>query len=246
MRQKSVRNADVIAKQITFRQAQLRKVDLSQVCKRNSPLLDFDRGIIDVGGNDGRSFACRTLWHACDIPDGDGFSALRGHGGLLLGVFRYVVTPTRFVGAAVTAAIVGLIAITIYLVVERAIADHLSVVVCLQQLLQWDASNAYGRSAFDGGWGMAGIGLAMDFVVSLCWAILFAALYAFSPTIRNDVIISGLFFGVAVMVVMIYGIVPLGHATQLRSTPSHVINVFVAHTLFFGLPLALTVRAVAA
>ncbi len=46
------------------------------------------------------------------------------------------------------------------------------------------------------------------------------------------------------MVVMLYAIVPLGRAVPMQSTPSHVINVLVAHTLFFGLPLAVTVQAV--
>jgi hypothetical protein len=34
---------------------------------------------------------------------------------------------------------------------------------------------------------------------------------------------------------------PVGHATRMHSTVAHVINVLVAHTIFFGLPLALTV-----
>lgn len=157
-------------------------------------------------------------------------------------VFGYAVTPKRFIGAAVAAAIVGLIAITIYLVVERAVAERLSVILGLQQLLQWDASNGYGISAFAGGWPMALIGLAMDFVVSLCWGLAFTALYVLVPLVRRQAAIAGLLFGVVVMVVMIYGIVPLGHATQMRSTPAHVVNVLIAHTFFFGLPLALTVH----
>jgi hypothetical protein len=153
--------------------------------------------------------------------------------------------PSRFIGAVIASAIAGLIAITIYLVVERAIAQHLSVTLCLQQLLQWDASNAYGGKAFAGGWPMAGIGLAMDFVVSLCWALVFTLLYAGSALARAHLTIAGLLFGVVVMLVMIFGIVPLGHAVQLQRTPAHVINVLVAHAIFFGLPVAFTVRAVA-
>jgi hypothetical protein len=151
---------------------------------------------------------------------------------------------TRSVVAAIAAAAVGLIAITIYLVVERAIAEHLSVVLCLQQLLQWDASNAYGARAFDGGWATALVGLAMDFVVALCWGAAFTALYESLPTVRRHVALSGLAFGVVVMVVMIFAVVPIGHAVQLRRTPAHLLNVLVAHSLLFGLPLALTVKAV--
>jgi hypothetical protein len=161
-----------------------------------------------------------------------------------LRVLADVVPPSRFIRAAVSAAIVGLVTITIYLVVERAIAERLSVVLGLRQLLQWDASNGYGPAAFEGGWPMALIGLAMDFVVSLAWAAVFTALYATTPAVRRNVVLSGLCFGAVVMVVMIYAIVPIGHATRTHSTVPHVMNVLVAHTIFFGLPLALTVDAV--
>ena len=145
---------------------------------------------------------------------------------------------------SVAAAIAGLVAITVYLVLERAIAAHLSVALCLQQLLQWDASNAYGAQAFDGGWPMALIGLAMDFVVSFAWAMAYAALYVAFPIVRRNVVLTGLCFGAVVMVVMLYAIVPIGHASRMQSTVLHVVNVLVAHTVFFGLPLALTVKSI--
>jgi hypothetical protein len=149
----------------------------------------------------------------------------------------------RFAGAIVAGAAVGLAAITIYLVVERAIAARLPLTLCLRELLQWDASNAYGLRAFDGGWPMALLGLAMDFVVSLAWAGAFTLLYTAVAAVPRNVAWVGLAFGAVVMVVMLYAIVPLGHATRMEGTPAHVINVLVAHTLFFGLPLALTVHA---
>jgi hypothetical protein len=120
------------------------------------------------------------------------------------------------------------------------------VMTCLQQLLQWDASNGYGAAAFDGGWPTAGIGLAMDTVVSLVWGFVFAWLYVSAPIVRQNVVVAGLCFGAIVMVVMLYVIVPIGHAVRMTSTISHVINVLVAHTVFFGLPIALTLRAMLA
>jgi hypothetical protein len=156
-------------------------------------------------------------------------------------VLADIVLSSRFIRASVAAAVVSLITITIYLVLERAVAERLSVVLGLQQLLQWDASNGYGPAAFGGGWPMAVIGLAMDFVVSLAWAVAFTALYLAVPAVRCNVVPAGLGFGAVVMAVMIYAIVPIGHATRMHSTVAHVINVLVAHTIFFGLPLALTV-----
>lgn len=151
---------------------------------------------------------------------------------------------SRFLVSATAAAVVGFAAITLYLVIERAVSARLPILLCLQQLLQWDASNAYGSAAFSGGWPTALIGLLMDFVVSLIWAALFTLLYETLTVVRRCLVPVGFCFGVVVMVVMLYGIVPLGHATQMHRTVSHVVNVLVAHTLFFGLPLALTVRAV--
>jgi len=144
----------------------------------------------------------------------------------------------------VAGAIAGLVAITIYLVVERAVANGLPVMQCLLQLLQWDASNAYGAAAFSGGWTTASIGLAMDFAVSLAWGIVFTVLYNGVPPVRRNVVVAGLVFGAGVMAVMIFAIVPIGYAPQMHKTPSNLLNVLTAHTVFFGLPVALTVQRV--
>lgn len=151
-------------------------------------------------------------------------------------------SAARFTKASVAAAIVGLIAITIYLVIERAVANGLPPMQCLLQLLQWDASNGYGATAFSGGWSTALIGLGMDFLVSLAWGIVFVVLYNGVPAVRRNIVVSGLLFGAGVMVVMIFAIVPIGYAPQMHKTPSNLLNVLVAHTVFFGLPVALTVH----
>ncbi len=90
---------------------------------------------------------------------------------------------------------------------------------------------------------MAIVGLAMDLVVSFVWAALFTALYGVLPALRRYVALSGLCFGAVVMVIMLYAVVPLGHATQMRSTVWHVLNVLIAHSVFFGLPISITVSA---
>ncbi len=147
----------------------------------------------------------------------------------------------RHVWAIILAAITGNVVITLYLIVQRSIADHLSLATCLLQLSQWDASNGYGPAAFSGGWAMAGIGQLMDIVVSLCWATLFTFFWVRYPALRRNTWAWGLAYGVVVMIVMLYVLVPIGHATPMRSSISNVIRVLVAHTVFFGLPLALVV-----
>lgn len=145
--------------------------------------------------------------------------------------------------AVPAASAAGLVAITVYLVVERSIATGLSVVVATRQLLQWDASNAYGAVAFAGGWRLALIGLLMDVVVSTWWAALFVWIYLTVPQIRRKLTGYGLLYGAIVMCVMIYLVVPLGHATPAPRTLASTINTLVAHTVFFGLPLAYVAAA---
>ncbi len=65
-----------------------------------------------------------------------------------------------------------------------------------------------------------------------------------SYSVRRYVVAAGLVFGACVMVVMIYGIVPLGHATRMHGTVAHLLNVLIAHTIFFGVPVAMTDAAV--
>ncbi|HEY5094206.1 MAG TPA: hypothetical protein VII69_03710 [Candidatus Eremiobacteraceae bacterium] len=90
------------------------------------------------------------------------------------------------------------------------------------RLFQWDASNLLGKDAYAGGFGSVGIGLALDLLVSLVW---------------------GAAFGVVVMIVMLWVLVPLGRATHGGMTISNFFTVLVGHTLFFGIPVALTARA---
>ena len=243
MRKQNAGDAQVVAQQIAFGESELREVDFSQIRQRDAAAVDLNGRIVRVGRDGDGGGASGTIRHAALIPPQSALLRCPCHAPSGLRVFGYTVPGYQFLRVSASAAIVGLVAITIYLVVERAVAEHLSVVICLQQLLQWDASNAYGARAFDGGWPMAIVGLAMDVVVSFVWAALFTALYGMLPALRRYTVFSGLCFGAVVMVVMLYAVVPLGHATQMRSTLWHVVNVLIAHSAFFGLPISITVSA---
>jgi hypothetical protein len=149
----------------------------------------------------------------------------------------------RVIPAIVLAAIAGDVAITAFLIIVPAVMSRSPVSHNLLLLMQWDASNAYGDAAFAGGWTMAAIGQIFDIVVSLGWAALFAALWLRFASLHQRTWAWGLVYGIVVMVVMLYGFVPLGHATRMHDTIANVVRVFVAHTVFFGLPLALVTKA---
>lgn len=144
--------------------------------------------------------------------------------------------------AVLVASAVGLATITIYVVVAGALMSGNSVAFMTERLLQWDASNAFGTAAFSGGWVLATVGLLMDAVVSTCWATAFVLLFLNVAFVRRYTLVSGLLFGAIVMFVMLYLVVPIGHAVQPPRTAVSIINNLIAHTVFFGLPIAATVR----
>jgi hypothetical protein len=148
---------------------------------------------------------------------------------------------TKYVRAAIIGSVVGLIVVTLYLIVFRFFISHVPLAVELEQLMQWDASNAYGDAAFSGGWNMAAAGAAMDVVVSTVWAVVFVYAYANFGFVRRSVLLSGFLLGVVVWIVMIYAVVPLGHARAGTSALA-IISTGIAHTLFFGVPLMWVVK----
>jgi hypothetical protein len=108
------------------------------------------------------------------------------------------------------------------------------------KLFQWDASNALGNSAYFGGLPVALLGLAMDYVVSFAWAALCLAIMNRSPAAARHPILFGTLFGALVMGIMLYAIVPLGHAKQAPFSLVNFVTVLVGHTAFFGIPVAWT------
>jgi uncharacterized membrane protein YagU involved in acid resistance len=112
------------------------------------------------------------------------------------------------------------------------------------QISQWDASNALGVAAFSDGMPAALLGFAMHLCVSLIWAAIFVAVALRFRWVLSHPLVSGVIFGLVVMGVMRYLIVPLGHAHQGAGTPVQLLNQMLAHVVAFGLPVALVVSAV--
>ena len=78
--------------------------------------------------------------------------------------------------------------------------------------LSMDASNIVGPWAYTHGLTAAALGLFFDFIVSWCWVAAFTLLYLNAAAVRRAPALFGLAFGVVVMPVMIFLVVPLGHA----------------------------------
>jgi len=144
-----------------------------------------------------------------------------------------------YVKATIVSALVGWLAIDIYMSGVYLVHGNSPL-----RLFQWDASNLLGKDAYTGGFGSAEIGLVLDLLVSLAWAAACVFILARSAAARNHPVWFGSLFGAVVMVVMLWVLVPLGRATHGGMTLSTFLTVLVAHTLFFGIPLALTARAI--
>jgi hypothetical protein len=135
---------------------------------------------------------------------------------------------------AILAGVVGALAIDLYLSITLPLLHVANGI----QLSQWDASNLLGSDAFRGGLSTAAIGFSMHLCVSIAWGIVFAFAFSRIAWMRANPLIAGLIFGAVVMQVMAYLVVPLGHAPHSTPTFLHWFNNFIAHTLFFGVPVA--------
>jgi uncharacterized membrane protein YagU involved in acid resistance len=141
----------------------------------------------------------------------------------------------------VFSGLAGLIAISVYLVVALQFVLHTAAGL---QLFQWDASNALGPAAFAGGWETAALGLLMDVPVSLAWSATFVLVVERISAARAHAVVTGVLFGAVVMVVMHWVVVPLGHASEGAPSAIPLLNELIAHTLFFGVPIALVAAKV--
>ena len=110
------------------------------------------------------------------------------------------------------------------------------------RLFQWDASNALGDAAYGGGWASAGLGLLLDYAVSLGWAAAAAVALRRSPLARAHPFAFGTLYGAVVMYLMVWAIVPLGRARHGAMTTQSFAIVLLGHVVFFGIPLVLTAR----
>ena len=78
-----------------------------------------------------------------------------------------------------------------------------------ERLLQTVASGLLGKPAFDGGWPVAGLGLALHYGIVIVAAALFFAVARRWAWLRNEPVTAGLAYGVAIYGVMNFVVLPL-------------------------------------
>lgn len=100
----------------------------------------------------------------------------------------------------------------------------------------WNASVLFGSLADGAAWAVPA-GLLLHLLVSISWAFGYLYISERQPQLITRPIVSGLAYGLVVWVVMQALLIPIGK--YVFPTMFMFDRDFVAHTVFFGLPLAL-------
>lgn len=136
---------------------------------------------------------------------------------------------------ALVAGVVAGILIQGYLIVTTVLPAHMSVV----QAWQWIASAAIGDVAFTNP-AYAYFGLLIHLIISIAWAGGYAYLAQEREFMNRRWAISGLVYGLIVYIFM--DILLLGARKFVPPVSAlSLLNVLIAHCVFFGLPIAFVV-----
>jgi uncharacterized membrane protein YagU involved in acid resistance len=111
-------------------------------------------------------------------------------------------------------------------------------------LLQFIAACLLGVSAFHGGLASAALGLGIHYTITLVWSALFLIAAARFAVLTRHAVLSGLFYGGVIYIVMNYVVLPLTRLPpRSHHHPAAVLLNSVGALLFcMGLPIALVAR----
>lgn len=137
--------------------------------------------------------------------------------------------------AGILAGLLGAVSIDAYLLTIYVAVSHSLTVA---QFYQYVASGAVGKAA-SASEAFVGLGVAVHLTVSLGWGIGFAYLAARTPQLLTRPLVSGLVYGLVVLMSMwlVEFAAGIWHFPTIASVEQDV----VAHCLFYGLPVAYVV-----
>jgi uncharacterized membrane protein YagU involved in acid resistance len=139
---------------------------------------------------------------------------------------------SRVVMRGALAGIAGGIFIDAFLYAATLAPHHASIL----EMWQFIASSALGKVAYTS-LAYAWIGLAMHLAVSIAWGIGYSYLSETQPTVNTVPLFSGILFGFIVYVVMQLALASVG--LLVMTSAAQVLITICAHTIFFGVPVAL-------
>ena len=110
------------------------------------------------------------------------------------------------------------------------------------QALQFIASGALGKSAFQGGLATAALGAAFHFIIAWVAAAIFALASRRLQILKTHAVLAGLLYGAAVYFFMNYLVLPLSAVAPAAFQLGLFLNGVIGHALFVGLPISLFAR----
>jgi hypothetical protein len=113
--------------------------------------------------------------------------------------------------------------------------------VTIQRGLQGIAAGLLGAKSYEGGMATAGLGLALHFFVALVVVSIFYLASRKIPFLTKQPLISGVFYGIGVYVVMYWFVLPTAFSTFRHRLSNELIEVAI-HVCLIGLPTAFIVR----
>ena len=110
------------------------------------------------------------------------------------------------------------------------------------QVLQYIASGALGKSAFQGGLATATLGAAFHFMIAWVAAAVFVFASRRLQFLKTQAVLAGLLYGAAVYFFMNYLVLPLSAVAPATFQLGLFLNGVIGHALFVGLPISLFAR----
>ncbi len=107
------------------------------------------------------------------------------------------------------------------------------------RILQSIASGVFGKAAYAGGMETALYGLFFHYIIATSWAVAYFLLYPTISFLRKQKILSGLFYGVTVWVIMNLVLLPVFNIKMPPFTLQGVLMGIGMLMFFIGLPISL-------
>jgi len=113
--------------------------------------------------------------------------------------------------------------------------------VTIQRGLQGIAAGLLGAKSYEGGMATAGLGLALHFFVAFVVVSIFYLASRKIPFLTTQPLISGVFYGIGVYIVMYWFVLPTAFSTFRHRLSNELIEAAI-HVCLIGLPTAFIVR----
>ena len=112
------------------------------------------------------------------------------------------------------------------------------------QVLQYIASGLLGSASYKGGLATAGLGALLHLLIAFVAAAVYVFASRYIAPLKNQAVVFGLLFGVAVYFFMNYLVLPFSAVTQSPFSLPLFINGVVGHAIFVGVPIAVSAGTV--